>query len=56
MKLIVPFLLIIFSVFSLDINAQCEADTNIFLANFEFTPSQITIPIGYSVAFINLEV
>ena len=55
MKSIILFLLIIFSVLSLDINAQCEADTNIFLTNFEFTPSQITIPIGYSVAFINLE-
>lgn len=55
MKSIILFLFIFLYFFSLDINAQCEADTNIFLTNFEFTPSQITIPIGYSVAFINLE-
>lgn len=55
MRVLTLFFAITFSFLSLKSKAQCQADTNIFLSNFEFTPSEIVIPIGYSVAFINLE-
>ena len=55
MRILTSLFAITFSFLSLDSHCQCQADTNIFLTNFEFTPSEIVIPIGYSVAFINLE-
>ena len=48
------FILVSFS--SLVSFAQCdEADHQIFLSNFEFYPSELTIVPGESVAFINIE-
>ena len=35
--------------------AQCEADYNIILSNFEFSTSELTIAPGETVAFINIE-
>jgi uncharacterized surface protein with fasciclin (FAS1) repeats/plastocyanin len=35
--------------------APCEADHIILLTNFEFTPNELTIEPGESVAFINIE-
>lgn len=35
--------------------AQCEADTTIYLTDFVFTPSAVTISVGQTVAFVNAE-
>ena len=35
--------------------AQCEADHNVIVTNFEFTPSSLTVVPGETVAFINIE-
>ena len=35
--------------------AQCEADTTVYLTDFMFTPNEITIAVGQSVAFVNAE-
>ena len=34
---------------------QCEADHNVIVTNFEFTPSSLTVVPGETVAFINIE-
>ncbi|MEE2837756.1 MAG: plastocyanin/azurin family copper-binding protein, partial [Bacteroidota bacterium] len=34
---------------------QCEADYNVIVTNFEFTPSSLTVVPGETVAFINIE-
>lgn len=36
-------------------SAQCEADHTIYLTDFAFSPSAITISVGETVAFINAE-
>ncbi len=51
-----PFLILALLVglsISDDVKAQCEADTVIYLADFEFVPSTLTITPGTTVAFIN---
>ena len=35
--------------------AQCEADATVFLTDFIFTPSEFTISVGQTVAFVNAE-
>ena len=35
--------------------AQCEADHNVIVTNFEFIPSSLTVVPGETVAFINIE-
>ena len=35
--------------------AQCEADATIYLTDFIFTPSEFTISVGQTVAFVNAE-
>ncbi|MGB1076329.1 MAG: fasciclin domain-containing protein [Flavobacteriales bacterium] len=35
--------------------AQCEADTTVYLTDFIFTPSEITISVGQTIAFVNAE-
>ena len=35
--------------------AQCEADTAVYLTDFIFTPSEFTISVGQTVAFVNAE-
>lgn len=37
------------------VNAQCESDQTIYLTDFTFTPSALTISVGESVAFINAQ-
>ena len=51
-----PFLILALLVglsISCDVKAQCEADTVIYLADFEFVPSTMAITPGTTVAFIN---
>ena len=36
-------------------HAQCEADATVFLTDFIFTPSEFTISVGQTVAFVNAE-
>ena len=36
-------------------HAQCEADTTVYLTDFIFTPSEFTISVGQTVAFVNAE-
>lgn len=52
-------ILLIFSILNLSIvgktYSQCEADHLVILNNFEFTPSELTISPGETVAFINIE-
>ena len=35
--------------------AQCEADTTVYLTDFIFTPSDFTVSVGQTVAFVNAE-
>ena len=35
--------------------SQCEADATIYLTDFLFTPSELTISVGQTVAFVNAE-
>ena len=35
--------------------SQCEADHLIILNNFEFVPSELTITLNETVAFVNIE-
>ena len=37
------------------LHAQCEADTTVYLTDFIFTPSEFTISVGQTVAFVNAE-
>jgi uncharacterized surface protein with fasciclin (FAS1) repeats/plastocyanin len=39
----------------INIHAQCEADTTVYLTDFIFTPSEFTISVGQTVAFVNAE-
>lgn len=48
-------LTILLNIFSINTNAQCEADYTVILNNFEFVPSELTISPGETVAFINIE-
>tara|TARA_B100000768_G_scaffold180185_1_gene199518 strand:- start:2027 stop:4210 length:2184 start_codon:yes stop_codon:yes gene_type:complete len=41
--------------FAGNINAQCEADHTVYLTDFIFTPTELLINAGESVAFINAE-
>ena len=34
---------------------QCEADVTVYLSDYTFTPSQLTIFVGQTVAFVNAE-
>ena len=43
------------SLFLTEVQAQCEADTTIYLTDFVFTPSSVTISVGQTVAFVNAE-
>lgn len=43
------------SVFSTGAHSQCEADTTVYLTDFIFTPSEFTISVGQTVAFVNAE-
>ena len=43
------------SLFLTEVQAQCEADTTIYLTDFVFTPSAVTISVGQTVAFVNAE-
>ena len=36
-------------------SAQCEADTTVYLTDFLFTPSELTISVGETIAFVNAE-
>jgi uncharacterized surface protein with fasciclin (FAS1) repeats/plastocyanin len=55
MNIFSSFFAIILTFSGLNSYAQCQADTIVFLSNFEFSPSELVIPIGQTVAFINLE-
>ena len=37
------------------VRAQCEADATVYLTDFLFTPSEFTISVGQTVAFVNAE-
>lgn len=52
LSLVLGFVL---SLCSVQLIAQCEADTTIYLTDFTFTPSQMTISVGQTVAFVNAE-
>tara|TARA_B100000780_G_C21115905_1_gene451449 strand:- start:619 stop:2757 length:2139 start_codon:yes stop_codon:yes gene_type:complete len=52
MKIISALLLVFLS---LNLYSQCEADHTILLTNFEFTPSELVISPGETVAFINIQ-
>ena len=47
------FIIIVF--ITSELFAQCDADHNVLLNNFEFVPSELVIEPGESVAFINIE-
>ena len=47
------FIIIVF--ITSELFAQCDADHNVILNNFEFVPSELVIEPGESVAFINIE-
>lgn len=49
------FLVFLFGLLHVHSQAQCEADTTIYLTDFTFTPSQVTISVGQTVAFVNAE-
>lgn len=38
---------------STETHSQCEADTTVYLTDFDFTPNTFTISLGQTVAFIN---
>ena len=50
-----PLLLIFACLNTMVAQAQCEADTTVYLTDFLFTPSEITISVGQTVAFVNAE-
>tara|TARA_X000000950_G_scaffold93752_1_gene118018 strand:- start:1358 stop:3580 length:2223 start_codon:yes stop_codon:yes gene_type:complete len=50
-----PLLLICASLNSVVAQAQCEADATVYLTDFLFTPSEFTISVGQTVAFVNAE-
>ena len=52
MKIISALLLVFLS---LNLYSQCESDHTILLTNFEFTPSELVISPGETVAFINIQ-
>ena len=41
--------------FGLESQAQCDADHTIYLTDFTFSPSDMTISVGETVAFVNAE-
>ena len=55
MKRLFSLLSIASGLFSTSVHAQCEADTTIYLTDFIFTPSAVTISVGQTVAFVNAE-
>ena len=50
-----PLLFIFVSLNAVVAQAQCEADTTVYLTDFLFTPSEFTISVGQTVAFVNAE-
>jgi uncharacterized surface protein with fasciclin (FAS1) repeats/plastocyanin len=50
-----PLLLIFASLNAVVAQAQCEADATVYLTDFLFTPSEFTISVGQTVAFVNAE-
>lgn len=54
-KLIQSTLAIFMSMGFINTHAQCEADTTVYLTDFIFTPSEFTISVGQTVAFVNAE-
>ncbi|MGB1647430.1 MAG: plastocyanin/azurin family copper-binding protein, partial [Crocinitomicaceae bacterium] len=60
MKLLLVKLLLVVSIFSfitenLYSQSSCDADHTVLLINYEFSPSELTITPGETVAFINVE-
>ena len=54
-RLIQSTLAIFMSMGFINTHAQCEADTTVYLTDFMFTPSEFTISVGQTVAFVNAE-
>ena len=54
-KISLSFLCSVFITISMYGQSPCDADHIVLLTNFEFTPSELTIAPGESVAFINIE-
>ena len=54
-RLIQSTLAIFMSMGFINTHAQCEADTTVYLTDFIFTPSEFTISVGQTVAFVNAE-
>ena len=52
--MIVIFLLV-FGISKLNAQGPCDADHTVLLINYEFSPSELTIVPGETVAFINIE-
>ena len=50
-----PLLLIFAGLNAVVAQAQCEADTTVYLTDFLFTPNEFTISVGQTVAFVNAE-
>ena len=50
-----PLVLIFASLNAVVAQAQCEADATVYLTDFLFTPSELTISVGQTVAFVNAE-
>lgn len=55
MKSLITSFTVLLCLITLNSSAQCEADHIVILSNFEFTPSELTIAPGETVAFINIE-
>ena len=54
-RLIQSTLAIFMSMGFINTHAQCEADTTVYLTDYIFTPSEFTISVGQTVAFVNAE-
>ena len=57
MKTGIPFLALalVFGPIVADVQAQCEADHTIVMADYYFAPSELTIAPGETVAFVNVQ-
>ena len=55
LKKYLPLLFIFAGLNAVVAQAQCEADTTVYLTDFLFTPSEFTISVGQTVAFVNAE-
>ena len=53
LKLLICLICLFFLCFKC--SSQCEADATVYVTDFIFTPSELTIAVGQTVAFVNAE-